>query len=146
MPTPFESAELILTLYEQRREETMRKARDFFLSFEPETVDDYMAAAFGPQGGYVRMVVSYWDMACSLVEHGAIDPAMFEASNGEYRVVLAKLYPLLSGIREKMGNPEFAAHIERFAYSRPEGREKVEATAARIKGMLAARRAAANQG
>jgi hypothetical protein len=143
MPTPFESAQLILTLFEQRREETMRKARDFFISFQPETADEFIAGMFGPQGGYVRMVISYWDMACSLVEHGAIDPAMFEAANGEFRIVLAKLYPLLPEIREKVGNAEFAAHIERFAYSRPEGREKIEATAERIKAMLAARKAAA---
>ncbi len=121
----------------------MRKARDFFISFQPETADEFIAGMFGPQGGYVRMVISYWDMACSLVEHGAIDPAMFEAANGEFRIVLAKLYPLLPEIREKVGNAEFAAHIERFAYSRPEGREKIEATAERIKAMLAARKAAA---
>ena len=143
MPTPFESAQLILTLYEQRREETLRKARDFFLSFEPETAEEFIGAMFGPQGGYVRMVVSYWDMACSFVEHGAIDPAMFDDANGEYRVVLAKLAPLMTAIREKLGNPNFAIHLERFAYARPDGRAQVEATGVRIKGMLAARRAAA---
>jgi len=48
MPTPFESAQLILTLYEQRREETMRKARDFWVTFDPQTADDFMAVMMGP--------------------------------------------------------------------------------------------------
>ncbi len=67
MPTPFESAQLILTLYEQRREETMRKARDFWVLFNPETVEDFMGAMMGPNSGYIRMVLGFWFMGASLV-------------------------------------------------------------------------------
>jgi hypothetical protein len=56
-----EEAGLILKLYELRREETMRKARDwFFREFNPETVADFNAAMFSPNSGYLRMVISYW--------------------------------------------------------------------------------------
>jgi hypothetical protein len=143
MPTPFESAQLILTLYEQRREETMRKARDFWVGFQPETAEEFLAAMMGPNSGYVRMVLGYWEMAASLVENGAIDRKMFQDSTGEYLVVYAKLEPVLPALRAKMGNPNMSIHLERLALSLPNARQEIDAVAARIKGMLAGRKAAA---
>src|SRR5438045_1344470 len=73
-----ESADLILKLYDLRREDKMREARNWIFSFNPTTVDEYWATMMDPQvGGYLRMVTSYWDMAASLVNHGAIDAEMF---------------------------------------------------------------------
>ncbi len=43
MATQYESARLILELYELRREATMREARGFWLTFNPETLEDLMA-------------------------------------------------------------------------------------------------------
>src|SRR5206468_4949794 len=61
-------AELILKLYELRRDETMRKARDwFFLKFHPESMADFNRAMFSDHSGHLRMVMSYWDMAAALV-------------------------------------------------------------------------------
>jgi hypothetical protein len=143
MPTPFESAQLILTLYEQRREETMRKARDFWVMFDPETVEDFMAAGTGPQSGMVRMVIGYWEMAASLVENGAIDRKMFCDSGTEFLVVFGKIEPLLPAIREKFNNPNFAVNLERLALSLPDARQQIDGMRARIKGLIAARKAAA---
>jgi hypothetical protein len=144
MPTPFESATLILTLYEQRREETMRKARDFFVTFDPRTAEEFMAGMFGPQGGYVRMVVSYWEQAASLVANGAIDEKMFRDANGEYILVFARIEPFLPQLREAFGNPGFAAHLEKLTLSLPDARARIDGTVARIRAMLAARAAAGN--
>ena len=59
-----ESADLILKLYELRREETMRKARNWFISFFPESVDEVMQTMMDEKtSAYYRMVISYWDMA-----------------------------------------------------------------------------------
>ena len=99
MANPVESANLILRLYELRREEVMRKARDFFFTFEPKTVEDVMAAMMSPQGGYVRMVLSYWDMAASLVNNGAIDAKMFNEANGEQIGVFATMEPVIPKMR-----------------------------------------------
>ena len=61
MPTAVESANLILKLYELRRESTMREARNFFMmGFNPDSVEDYMAGMMGPHSGHIRMVISYW--------------------------------------------------------------------------------------
>src|SRR5437879_13891967 len=99
MSNPIESANLILKLYELRREEVMRKARDFFFTFEPKTVEDVRATMMSGQGGYVRMVLSYWDMAASLVNNGAIDAKMFNEATGEQTCVFATMEPLLPKTR-----------------------------------------------
>ena len=143
MPTPFESAQLILTLYDQRREATMRKARDYWVMFDPQTVEDFMGAMMSADGGYLRMVLGYWDMAASLVENGAIDRKMFQDSTAEYIVVFSKLEPLLPALREKFNNPRMAANLESLAMSLPDARQTIDAVGARIKGMIAARKAAA---
>jgi hypothetical protein len=141
MPTPFESAQLLLTLYDLRREETMRIARDFFISFDPHTLEDYMAGVMGPNGAHIRMVVTYWDMACSFVVNGAIDEKMFRDAGGEYILVFGKIEPLLPQIREAFGSQNFAANLEKVALNLPDARTVIDAMAARIRGLIAARAA-----
>ncbi|HXJ42621.1 MAG TPA: hypothetical protein VNH18_25295 [Bryobacteraceae bacterium] len=139
MPTPFESAQLILNLYELRREETLRKARDFFIGFDPQTTEEFMAAMMGPQGAYVRMVISYWDMAASLVRNGAIDQRMFTDATGEFILVFGKMEPFIPQLRETFGNPEFLANLEWLALGIPDARNRIDGTVARIRGVVAAR-------
>jgi hypothetical protein len=143
MPTPFESAQLILSLYETRREETMRKARDFFFTFDPKNVDEFLAGFTGPNGAYIRMVISYWDMAASFVENGAIDRQMFHDANGEFITVFGKIEPFLPQIRQIFGNPGFAASLEKLTLAMPNARERVDGTLARIRAMLATQAASA---
>ena len=72
----YEDADLILKLYDLRREETMRKARNWMAMFNPESAQEIVAAASGEHNAYLRMVMSYWDMAASLVNNGAIDEVL----------------------------------------------------------------------
>ena len=143
MATQYESGRLILELYNLRREATMREARNFWITFNPETVEELMAGMASPNGGFVRMVVSYWDMACSLVVNGAIDQKMFDDSNGEHLVVFGKIEALLPKWREVTGNPDSWKNLETVALGGPDARRNIDAIKARIKGMLAARAAAA---
>src|SRR2546429_310076 len=101
MTTPFESGQLILELYELRREPLLREARTWFVrDFHPETIADVATALAGPNNPRYRMVVGYWDMACSLVTHGAIDRQMFLDANPEIFATFAKIHPLLAEIRQ----------------------------------------------
>jgi hypothetical protein len=143
MPTPFESAQLILSLYETRREETMRKARDFFFGFDPQNLDEMLAGLMGPQSGYVRMVISYWDMAASFVENGAIDRKMFLDANSEFLFVFVKIEPFIGQLRAMFANPGFAANLESLTLSMPNAQERIHSTRERLKSMIAARAAAA---
>ena len=86
---PYRDAELILKLYDLRREKTMREARSWFILFSPESAADIMDTLASDKSAYYRMVTSYWEMAASLVNHGAIDADMFNDANGEHIVVYA---------------------------------------------------------
>ena len=124
-----ESADLILKLYDLRREEKMREARNWIFGFNPTNVDEYWQTMMDPQvGGYLRMVTSYWDMAASLVNHGAIDADMFNDTVGEHILVFAKIEPLLSELRERFQNPEAFKHLEKVILDRPDGKERVAKT------------------
>lgn len=129
-------ADLILKLYDLRREPTMREARNWFFSFNPQTPNDFMDVLLGDKSGYYRMVVSYWDMAASLVNHGAIDADMFNDANGEHIFVFAKIEPFLPALRE-MGNPDFLVHLERVIKEIPGYEQKLIATRERIQKILA---------
>src|ERR1041384_8398644 len=92
-------AELILKLYDLRREETMRKARDWMIRFNPESMHDILDTLMGENNAYFRQVTSYWEMAAALVNRGAIDAEMFNDTNGEHLIVFAKLQPFLADMR-----------------------------------------------
>jgi hypothetical protein len=72
MPTPFESAQLNLRLFELRREPVLREARAWFVNeFNPRNFAEFMALVSGERNPSFRMVLGYWDMAASMVTMGA---------------------------------------------------------------------------
>jgi hypothetical protein len=132
-----DEAGLILKLYELRREETMRKARNwYFREFQMETIADFQKALYSEHSGHLRMVVTYWDMAAALVNNGAIDMQLFNDCNGEHLSVFSKIEPLLTEIRA-VTNPKFAANLEKLVDATPDGRKTTAATRERFKAMLA---------
>lgn len=74
-------AQVILQLYDLRREPEMRKARAWWLGeFWPSNVDDYkkISGAMGTQeNNWLRQVSGYWEMAASMVVHGAVSADLF---------------------------------------------------------------------
>src|SRR5829696_7195882 len=121
----YKDADLILKLYDLRREKTMREARDWFFKFNPESPQDFMDVLISDNSAYYRMVVSYWEMACSLVNHGAIDSDMFGDANGEHLFVYAKLEPFLPALREAIGNDKMLSHLEQVVKDTPDYKEKL---------------------
>ena len=118
-------ADLILKLYELRREKTMREARSWFFQFNPKGKEDFIDVLTSDKSGLYRMVISYWDMACSFVNNGALDAQMFNDANGEHLFVYAKLEPFLSALREEMGNPNFLSHLEKVVKECPDYETKL---------------------
>ncbi len=103
-----EDANLILRLYELRRDETMRRARSWFLTeFNPQTMQDIFAVLTDEHSADFRMVASYWDMAAAFVNHGAIDEQMFNDINTEHIGIYAKLEPFLAELRAIPGLPPY---------------------------------------
>jgi len=125
-------AEIVLKLYELRREEVMRKARAWVIGeFWPATAEDYFAVAMNPadpHNAYVRQVITYWEMAAAMVLHGAVSAELFVDCNAEGFLLLAKFAPILDAVRER--NPMFMAKtadlVKRFpaAAARYEGVQK----------------------
>jgi hypothetical protein len=130
-------ADLVLKLYELRREPTMRTARDwYFRDFNPESLADINAALFSEHSGHLRMVMSYWDMAAALVNHGAISIDLFTDTNGEHISVFSKLEPFVAEMRASYG-PQFCASLEKLVDATPNGRERVAQIRERFKGIRA---------
>jgi hypothetical protein len=139
LSSPFESATLLLQLYELRRDPTMREARSWYArSFNPNSADDMVQAIHGPNSAHFRMVTSYWEMAASFVNHGAIDEQMFFESNGEQLVVFAKIEPFLAEYREKIGQPHYLAGLEKLLMKTPGIKERLAATRERFRALAAA--------
>lgn len=132
-----DEADLILKLYDLRREPVMRKARDwYFAEFHPDSGGDFGKALLGEHSGHLRMVVSYWNMAAGLVNHGAISSELFNDTNGEHFFVFAKLEPVLDEARSILG-PDYAGNLERMIHATPDGKARLDQTRQRIKAIRA---------
>lgn len=128
MSTPYESGRLILKLFELRRDPLLREARDWFIgSFHPDSVEDVLTVLGSDDNSKYRMVVGYWDMAASLVGHGAVDRQMFLDANPEVFATFSKIHHLLDDLRGVTGNPDYLRHLEEAVLSAPGMEERLEA-------------------
>ena len=135
-----EEAELILKLYELRREETMRNARNWFFGFNPKGVQDFVDVMLNDtQSAYYRMVVSYWEMAATLVNHGAIDATLFNEANGEHVFVYSKIQPFIPALKEQFKLQEYLPNFEKLVLSIPNIEERLAVMRERMKEMMAMR-------
>ncbi len=146
-PATAADAQIIMQLYELRREDEMRKARNFISSeFWPESAEDTLRIARAypsPENTWLRQVTTYWEMAASFVMRGALHEDLFFDSSGEMYCVFAKFRPFLPEIRQKL--PYFLLTVERVIMNTQEGRdrlERLEKRLARRRQKLAERRAA----
>lgn len=122
-------AEICMKLYELRREEEMRKARDFVnFHFQPQSVDDIlktMEAMGTKENAWTRQVFSFWESASSLVVNDVVHPGLFFAWNGEMVFVYAKFKPFLKELRQRMENPDLLAGVEKVVSGSPEARKRM---------------------
>lgn len=122
------SATLLLHLYDQRREATLRGARDWFATeFQPTSARDIAALWVSAESAPYRMVTTYWEMAASFVTAGAIDEEMFHAANTEYVAVFSKIAPFLAELRQIAGLPDYLQHLEKVMKGIPDEGQKVAA-------------------
>ncbi len=140
MGKAIESADLIMKLYELRREPVMREARSWFISFFPDSVDDIMKTMIDPEtSAKYRMVTSYWEMAAGFVNRGAIDEEMFMDSGGESIVVFCKVQPFISELRERLGSPKLMKQLEDLLMRQPNAVEMLNARREQMRAWMAAR-------
>lgn len=140
MPTPFESAQLNLQLFDLRREPVLREARAWFvLNFNPETFEEFVTVAQGERNAAFRMVLGYWDMAASLVSTGAIDGDAFRAAHGEIVATFSKIQPFLAELRKISAEPDFCKHMEAVVLAAPDAEATLKRRRDAIRAAVKAR-------
>ncbi len=133
-------AEVIMHLYELRREAEMRKARNWFAMFNPQSVDEFVDTVMelgSDENRYFRMVTSYWEMAAAMVLHGAVNEQLFLDTQGEMFFIFAKMAPYLEGFREKIQNPDAMKRVETLINRSEESKRKLQAFMERVAKMRA---------
>jgi len=110
-----EDAELILRIYDLRREKVLREARAWFASkFEANTLAE-LTKKYPPdskEDAYFRMVVSYWDMIGALVKHKTVNEDLFFDTNREFLGVWRRAQPVVEDLRKLRNNPRLYANLE----------------------------------
>jgi hypothetical protein len=133
--TTTEQVELILRLYELRREPVMREARSFVGGpFLPKSDDELvsMVTKGGKETGFVLQVYGYWDMVCAFVLHGMLSEALIYDTCQEMYFQFAKIHPYLKGFRQKMNLPEWMRSLERVTTGSPRARKRLAAMRANL--------------
>jgi hypothetical protein len=138
-----QDAELILKLYDLRRESVMREARNFVFGFWPKSVDEILAVtnAFGSkENAYLRQVYGYWEMVAALVAHGTLNALLVFDTCQEMYFVYGKIQPFLEEFRQKSGIPDFLSNLQKVVEGSAEGRERLARVQKRQAEMAAAAR------
>jgi hypothetical protein len=109
---------LIIKLYELRREERMRQARTWFAtSFKARTLEEFHTTC--PMGSEpnasFRMIVSYWDMVGSFLTAGVLNQELFFQSGGEMVFVWERIRDVVPALRQAFGNPLQYRNLEASA-------------------------------
>lgn len=120
-------AQVVMQLYDLRRESEMRKARKFYAETQFNTFEDFqkVSMAWGtPENAWLRQVLTYWENAATLVLRGAVNPDLFFDWNGEMIFTYMKVKPFIKQVREIAG-PEFMKQTETLLNSTPALRKRV---------------------
>ncbi len=137
----YDDANLILRLYEMRRDERMRQARAWFTAkCKVKSYDELIKLAPGgsDDNASYRMVVSYWDLVGSFITAGVLNKVLFFQSGRELLLVFERLREPLPSIREAYKDPNYLKHLEtvgmQFAdYYQTQSTDAYEAFLKRIK-------------
>jgi hypothetical protein len=135
-------AELLLQVYDLRRETSLREARTAINGeFWPVTYDDIVAILKldHPLNAFWRQASTYWEMVYGIARHGIVHPEYWMESNGEGLLLFAKVSPWLADLRRD-ANPASFRHAEWVATQTAEGRRIFQVFRTRVDKALEARR------
>ena len=137
-----QQAELILKLYELRREAVMREARAYIGGdFMPASADEFVqiVSAGGKQTGFILQVYGYWDMVAAFVRSGALNATLVYNTCQEMYFQYAKIQPYLAEFRQKMNLPEFLISIEQLIEGSKAGRRRLATMRKNLEAIAAVR-------
>jgi hypothetical protein len=131
-------AELVIKLYELRREPTMRESRASLIrDFLPKSLDDVLAVmrADHPLNAAYRQCGSYWEMVYGMARHGVIHADFMMESNGEGLLLFTRIEPWLAELRAQ-GNPLAFRNAQWVATETEMGKRIAERFRARVQALL----------
>jgi len=134
-------AELILRLYDLRRETVMRESRNAILGkFWPKTFEDFIAVTKfeHPENAAFRQVSSYWEMVYSFAKRGVVNADFLIENSGEGLFLYAKVLPFLERFRKEM-SPTAFQNAEWISKNCEEGKKRFEMIQGRVKKMAESR-------
>jgi hypothetical protein len=111
----YDDVNLILKLYELRREDKMRAARNwFYASFKCKSMAEFgeLCPPGSDSSAFMRQVTSYWDMAASFVTAGVLNDELLFQSNRELLVVWMRMEPIIAELRAAFKDPNYMKHLE----------------------------------
>ena len=114
----YQDADLLLKLYDMRREVKLRAARSWF--FKEFSAGSFAEAneKYPPgseQNAYFRMVGTYWDMAASFIVRGILHEELFFESSNEMLMVWEKMKTFVVDLRRIRSNPTLYRNLEKGA-------------------------------
>jgi hypothetical protein len=134
-------AQLIVQLYDLRRESEMRKARSWWAGeFFPQNADDFLKVAWAmgtQENAWLRQVSGYWGMVASFVNQGALNEQLFLAPgfSGEMFLIYAKIHPFLKELRAKLNDPNAFKELETAVTRTKWGRDRLQFMIQRVATM-----------
>jgi len=114
----YDDVNLILKLYELRRETKLRQAREWFgSSFKASTMEQFseLCPLGSDKNAYFRMVVSYWEMVASFITGGVLNQELYFQSGGELLFAFEKIRDLLPHLRKAFQSPFYLKNMETVA-------------------------------
>ena len=134
----YHDADLVLRLYDLRREKVMRESRDAIgKKFWPKSYEDVIAVAKPdhPLNAAFRQTGTYWEMVYGLAKHGIVHADFLVENSGEGLFLFAKVQPYLERFRKEMAPTAFQ-NAEWIATQCAEGKKRFENIQARVRKML----------
>jgi len=104
----YDDVNLLLRLYDLRREDRLRAARQWFVAnFRASNLEEFskLCPPGSEENTSFRMVISYWDMVASFITAGVLNAELFFESNRELLMVYLRSEPLLAPAREMFKDP-----------------------------------------
>lgn len=129
-------AELVIKLYDLRRESVMRASRSTIMQWFPKTWEDIVAVTQPTHPGNVawRQVSSYWEMVYGMARHGIVNADYFVENNAEGLFLFAKISPFLERYRKELSPTAFLS-AEWITKESKRGAELFELIQARVRKM-----------
>jgi hypothetical protein len=114
----YQDADLIMKLYDMRREERLRTARAWFMAnvnvrSAAEAIEKFPPGS--DHNAYFRMVLGYWDMAASFVVRGVLHEELFFENSTEMLAVWERTKTFIEDFRRVRGNTLIFHNLEKAA-------------------------------